>query len=76
MSEEMPEVLPQIVLDTVTLYLSLHSYGEGNDGPVWGMVHQDEQSARNALVNDKTSRYAGVVRLPIARALLKERWGK
>lgn len=76
MSTDITEVLPHIVPDTATLYLSLHSYGDSNDGPVWAMVHQDERSARNALLNDKSSRYAGIVRLPISRALLAERWGR
>lgn len=79
MSAELPEVTPQKVSEEIDVVLAVTAHEK--DGAAFVMAYTDngwggtaEAQARSALSSDAHSRFAGIVRVRIPRALLNERW--
>lgn len=81
MSEELPEITPQKISDDVNVVLLLTA--SDRDGLIFSAAYADnhqmtgEQQARAFLSNygnGSHNRCAGMVRVRVPRALLKERW--
>lgn len=71
---EIPELTPTLEAGDGDVTVWLVVQASERDGLVYASAHQTEKEARSWLSNDNYSRYSGLVKVRVPRALMRERW--